>query len=922
MRLRQEQTVFVLSVLVLGVMTWGLFTGQVKQRRSRGTSQEAEFTHHAAPDVDIAVTNGSVPRLSRELFSPPRDTHPLPPLELIEPPRHPLDELIAPTDPGPAPRAYGKLLRRQVAFTEAPALFGGEVEELDAFTDTTGTESGALLVEEELSVSELLAQAAATGDPFADETPAERAARTETYKRTYDWIQRGPAEFLFGRIVNEDRYGLRADKDRANEAIEFVQVDPVTGIETLRSVGAPPVSYERALMVDFDFADQVANEIEVRRLLVGGKLVRGTFDEALELARYALLHRHSAPRALEIAEELFRLCADYDQDDLVPRLGLARALEFDFRFEEAFAEYTAVLDKWPHRAEPYVALALLEERCLLYEKAEERLQAAMTVDRTNWEARFGLGTFLSRRGRHAEALEHLRAAVRSAPTEPELLHLRVSTRVALADALFGLGEVEEARGIYEQAAKADPAHQRARAGLVASGVFLDGGGASPVAASVGSTDDEAGEGFDLLVARGVAAMLEGDYTTSRDLLTLAVRADPLRASTPLAALAFLAHGTGHDADALGFVEEALEHSPRDTYALYLKGRMLGDQDDYEGARSALTAALNQEVDFEDALVALGDMAFRLGRFEDAERYLERAITIEDTRPEVFSLRGINFLKLGSVREARDAFDAALVLDRQEPTAKAGKAWCAYLDGEVTESLVLLNDLDDARRDQPEGDAWRLWARAQIERVQEHVEKVEWRDNFNRTRLINGWESRQSDGPTVSMEDGAAKIEGVFTSMDGKAQIYRELPASEFVSFSASVWISSGDTTASAGLFIARERQRRGQSDVIGEASVRRFIDGALQLRFVRQGQPVDLTDMEQEFPTDRWVKLTIERSGVGAETSVTITLDGIPLIEGKEVPSIGGANSPLLIGLQVEGDTGKQVKVLMDEASLVYRGNR
>ena len=933
MRLRQEQTVFVLVLVVLGAMAWGLLRGALEPRGGSRSGNQAELTHYRAPDVAVAVPNESRPALRRELFSPPRDTRALPPLEFVEPAMLPLANLIPPTDPGPAPRAYGRWLRRAVAPIEAPGLFSGRDDEAEAEEEPLDDPSvdprsagptPPRSVNQEPTVQELLAQLSGKGeDPFKDETPAEREARYAGYRKQYDWIRLGPGQYLFGRIDNEARYGLEADASRANEPLEFVEVNPVTGKAKLASVGAPAQIRTRDQFADFGFADTVANEIEVRRLLVHEPLTRGGFDQAMSLADYAVRVRHEAPRALAMAEELYRLCIAYDAKDFAPRLGLTHALEAGFRFEEAFAEYQLLIDAFPGRAEPLVRLALLEEKFLLATRAEERLRRAFSIDGGNWEARLGLGAFLARHGRLEEAVPHLRAAVRFAPSEPELLHVRVGNRVALADALLALGEVSEARSVYEQAAAADSTHQRARAGVLVTDLLLmDAEGASTTEASTPPEPaaDEQGEGYELVLVRGVRAILDGEPEAARDSLLAAVEADPLRASTPLAALAFLALATGNDADAMSYAEEAIERDPRNAYAYYLKGRMLGRQDDYEGAREALIAALDREVDFEDALVALGEMAFRLGRFEDAERYLQRAVSIDATRPEVHALRGTNFLRLGSVPDARAAFAAGLELEPNQPEAKGGKAWCAYLDGDVTEGLKLLADLDDARRAMPEDDPWRLWAREQIERIRDHVEMVEWTDNFNRTRLINGWMTREGDGPTVGMRDGAVKIEGQFDKLDGKAQVYREYIASEFVSFSASVRVSAD--AVRAGIFIAREQQRRGASDVMGEASVSRHQDGSLQLRFIRQGQPVTVVDMEQSFPVDRWVRLAIRREGVSSDTTVTILMDGIPLMEDVSLPSVGSANSPLLIGLFAEGASGRACLVEMDEAAVVYRGNR
>jgi tetratricopeptide (TPR) repeat protein len=929
MRLRQEQVVFLVACLVLALMTWSLFSGGAKRRGRGGGSEEAEFTHYAAPPVDVALSNGARPPLRRELFAPPRDTRVLPPLELVEPPRLALADLFPPTDPGPAPAAYSALLRRTVPFVEVPDLFAGEEEEAeDADLDATGAAGAArdAIQRGEESNLDLLRSARDDAiDPFADETATEREARFARYRETYDWIQRGPGQTVFGRIENEDRYGLKTDLERASEDVLFVQIDPETGIETFRSVGAPPIAVPRDQIVDFDFAGTVANRIEVQRGLIGDTLTRGSFAQALELADYCVLNRLEAPRALAVAEDLYRLAASYDPEDLEPRLGLARCLEAGFRFEEAFAEYSALLDTFSHHAALHARIGLLEERFLLHDRAEERLRQAVSVDRNQWEARFALGGFLSRRGRHEEALDHLRSAFQSAPTEPKLLHVRVAIRVALADALFALGRVDEARALYEQALQADAAAQRARAGLLATALLGNAQpdtAIAPVDAAAGAAlgAPSEGEGYELLLVRGTSALLEGDHATSRDLLRLAVDADPLRAARPLSALGHLALVTGNDADAMGFLEEAVARDPGDAYALYLRGRLLGRQDDYEGARASLLAALDREIDFEDALVALGEMAFGLGRFEDAERYLERAIAIDPRRPPVHALRGVNFLRLGSVPDARAAFDEALSLDGAEPTSRAGKAWCAYLDGEVTEALILLANLDEGRRDQPEDDPWRVWSREQILRIQDHVQKVEWRDNFNRSRLINGWLTREGSGPTVAMDEGAVKIEGLFDTI-GSTQVYREYLASDFVSFSADLWISP-TSNVRTGIFIARERQTRRSRDVIGEASVSRHKDGSLQVRIVRQGQPEELTDMQESLPTGEWVRLSIQREGVSSDTTITISLDGVPLIENVPVPSVGGANSPLLVGLFAEGETARQVLVKMDEVSAVYRGNR
>jgi hypothetical protein len=335
MKVRQEQVVFGASVLLLGAMGYGMMRGGATAVRGAARASEAvERTRFRAPDPAVAAPNAAHPPLERELFLPPRDTTPLPPLELVEPPRERLALLLPPTDPGPAPAAYGKLLRRALAPVDLPDLFaeraeGEEAVEDEAFFGLAG--------KDEQPAALVPGGAEQDDDPMSELTPTERTQLVAGYKQRYDWIQRGPGETWFGRIVNPDRYGLEIDPARASEALQFVRVDPATGRETYANIGAPPLAVERASIGGFGFAETFANEIELGARAIGETLTRGSFEESLALARLAIERRLEAPRALAIAEELYRRAAAYDPKDPEPRLGLARCLEAAFRFEDAFA---------------------------------------------------------------------------------------------------------------------------------------------------------------------------------------------------------------------------------------------------------------------------------------------------------------------------------------------------------------------------------------------------------------------------------------------------------------------------------------------------------------------------------------------------------------------------------------------------------
>jgi Flp pilus assembly protein TadD len=80
---------------------------------------------------------------------------------------------------------------------------------------------------------------------------------------------------------------------------------------------------------------------------------------------------------------------------------------------------------------------------------------------------------------------------------------------------------------------------------------------------------------------------------------------------------------------------------------------------------------------------MGEVQNRRGDYASAERYLERALTLDPKLANVAALRGVNFLGLSSVHDAEESFQAARALAPDEPTAQSGMAWCRYLAARST-----------------------------------------------------------------------------------------------------------------------------------------------------------------------------------------------------------------------------------------------
>jgi tetratricopeptide (TPR) repeat protein len=905
MALRQEKVVLIVTALALGYLLWS-GTSKPPIRASKAKGSSLQFESYAAPDVARALPVQREARaVSREVFAPPRDTQPLPPLAMRTPPLPRPTALRPPGVPGPAPRHFSSYLRADPLPKPVPGLFLSAEEDLD----------DEALVEGADSLTELLSTST---DGRTDEgllTPDERAARLESWKKLYDWLQVDVGEPLFGRIANGDRFGL---VERRDEAILFTQIEPRTGQE--RFPGMKPASYERKRVVQFAFADTPSNLIQSRRREFQRDMSASRYDDLLAFAERCVELRLEAREALEVAAEMFRLAMNFAEGDPGPTLGLARCHEAAFEFEAAYELYLALLESHGHRAEVHVGLALLEARLRLFESAEERLEKAESQDRLAWHVQWHYGRFLLDRERPEEALAHLTVAFQSEPADPQAKQVRSGIRTDLGRAQLAVGQVPTALATFESALSADAANELARAGQLACLRLLarprDNGAAAATAV------DQAG--FELLLNAGLAALAENRPADARDLLLQASESDPLRAHAPLGALAWLAETTGYSEEAYRYIEQAGEIDPQDAWTSYQRGRTLAARDDLAGAREAFMHALDIELDFPDALIALADLSWRAEEYRPADLYLERALVIDPARPEVHALRGIGLLRLGEESLAESSLDAGLKLDPNEPLGALGKAWLAYRRGDSERAISLLAELDDRRRTLPESDPYRTYARDEIARLKDHESKVVWSDLFERRELRNDWKVEESAGPHADLVDGKLVVRGEFRE-NGMTRVLREYAAPDFVAIELTITVAAANN-ARVGLSISKERRRgAGQVETQGEIAIARHKDGGLVVRLEdRAGaDPVwqDVEPMEGVpwWPADRPVRLRIERTGEGSAAVGRVLIDGVAVREGFPMKTLSGSTNELRVGVFVEGQTGLPVNVAIDDVQVIYR---
>ena len=899
MNVRKEQVVLIGTLALVGVLAYSSMSGTTR-RSVAPRGQKPERVVQVVPDVSLAQPAArDLGRAPRDLFSPPRDTHPLPPLDIDPPPLAPLTALFPPPLPGPAPEHYGKFLRASAAPVAVAGLFATDADSAAQLSlDQAPVEAtpGALAIDDAL-----------TGD--------QRAAQLEGLKKLYDWFRRDDGAPRFGNIRNPDKFGLR---QRPDEALLFLEINPATGLELFP--GQAPIPYERESITEFHFADTVANRILERRREIGEKLTAGQYPGVMDFAAQCLANRNEAREALPVAIEMYRLANTVADGDPAPRLGLARCHELAFDFESAFAELESLLAEHGHRPEVHVRLGELEARLRLFDSAEKRFQEALRLARQSFDAQAAYGRFLLARGRELEALEHLELAHRFEPPA-EFREQRLNVRLDLAAARLANGKLvgnEGANVMYDSALSIDAADSRALAGKLGLSIL---GRTTLDPAILATPRDSAG--FELLLAQGLGKLQAKPGGEARDDLLAAAETDPLRAFAAWRALSWLAEVTGYPTEALRYCELALEAAPDDPWSLYQHGRLLAQRDDPEAAVREFKAALDLELAFTDAIAGLGEIAVARGEAGDAEMYFSRALELEPARAELEARRGYNHLTLNDTQRAEACFKRAQALDANEPGARAGLAWCAYRRNDPGRAIELFRELHDARRAQPETDVWRVFALAQIERIDEHIAKEVWEDDFDRQKLTNGWSVEESAGPLFTMSDGVLLLRNRLNKSDGMARVWQEYASNQFVSIEMDVTVSSA-TRARVGVFVSREKTQQGTTQVTSQVSVERHPEGGLQVllmdRTTATPEPTDVAPVGGVpwWPADKAVRLRIERLGEGSDSIGRISVDGIPVADGFTMRAIATTGN-VRFGLFARGDNGQMVDLMIDNVQVVRR---
>jgi predicted Zn-dependent protease len=203
-------------------------------------------------------------------------------------------------------------------------------------------------------------------------------------------------------------------------------------------------------------------DVSLRLLLARAVLAQGRFREAFTHLRGvialdpknvdALYYLGLSAGALS-QMEYERLYALAPESYRVHQLMAESALAQDNQ-EEAENELQAALTLKPDSQELLIALAEIKRTQSKFEEAVPLYQRAAETGGMNYDIAYGLGVCSTYKQEHAKASEHFRMAVKLAPDAP-------AARFALGNALFQLGQVENAIPELQAAVRLEDSQKQA-----------------------------------------------------------------------------------------------------------------------------------------------------------------------------------------------------------------------------------------------------------------------------------------------------------------------------------------------------------------------------------------------------------------------------------------------------------------------------
>lgn len=346
------------------------------------------------------------------------------------------------------------------------------------------------------------------------------------------------------------------------------------------------------------------------------------------------------------------------------REDLAMAYYCSGRYQEALAELVKAcrLDYTNPEYPKTLGIMLLELGAS--EDAMRQLQASLTLNPNDGQARGMLGKALAAQGLNNLAIVEYQKAIESDPQNLYLFNLPLARAYAMQ------GRQEQAVNCFKRFLSTVP----------------DNGQLAPIYAAY--------------IEVGKALVAEGSYKAALEIFTSILRRDPYEEGA-YQGLAQMALNSGNYQSASRYVEEGLSSVPRSPELLLLKADLLAAQDRWSQAVNVLVEANREAPQSHKIVEQLGRAYRKCGRFQDAIDVFSKAVEeFPDWAAHFEWLKGRVLYRQGQYEAASWSYQQALTLDPND--------WRLYLDlGKAYSSLQRLDDAASsyrsAERLAPEGE---------------------------------------------------------------------------------------------------------------------------------------------------------------------------------------------------------------------------
>ena len=320
----------------------------------------------------------------------------------------------------------------------------------------------------------------------------------------------------------------------------------------------------------------------------------------------ALLVQSDPPAVIAVLQPFVK--ANPEASDA--RLGLARALVAERRFEDALAEFKQVLALQPNNPDVIYATGLLSMQAHDYETAE--IQLRRLVDMNYAESNL-VRTYL---GQIAEEKKDFKAAAEwYAGVTPGAQYMPAQARAAHLTAR--LGDLDGARAMLRKVKPADEAGQ-VQLILAEASLLRESNRNEEAYAFLNKSLAEQPSQPDLLYETGLAAdrLQKFDAAEQHWQKLIKIKPDHAHAYNALG-YSMADRGVRLD-EAQQLIDKALALMPDDPFILDSKGWVLFRKGDMQGALAALQKAFSRRQDPEIA-AHLGEVLWAMGRQSDARK---------------------------------------------------------------------------------------------------------------------------------------------------------------------------------------------------------------------------------------------------------------------------------------------------------------